>query len=197
MGTTDLRVDAYIAAAAPFAQPILSHIRAMVHAHAADADEAIKWGFPHFVIGKHIVASMAAFKTHAAFGFWQGEAVAGDARQDGAMGSFGRLTSLADLPDDDELGAMIAKAAILAREGGVKRAPRAPKPSLPMPDDLSAAIESAPAVRAVWDKFPPSHRREYIEWVTGAKRDETRVRRVAQAVEKIACGEGLNAKYQR
>lgn len=183
----DARIDDYIARAAPFAQPILTHIRSVVHRAFPDAQEAIKWSMPFFVAHGEPIANMAAFKAHAAFGFWRREASDAPANPS-AMGQFGKLTSIADLPPEAGLAAMV-RAAVALVEGGAKtwRA-STPKPPLPVPQDLRAALDAVPAAAAAFDGFPPSAQREYSEWIVEAKQPATRARRLAQAVEQ--CAEG-------
>jgi len=193
MPRTDPRIDAIIAKAQPFARPILEHVRKLVHGAVPEAEETLKWSMPHFTVNGKILAGMASFKAHAAF-FVHG---AGRMGEGAGMGSFGKLTSVADLPSDAELTALLRKArdAIVA---GVKppRAAKAPKPDIPMPDDLAAALSANSAAKAAFDTFAPSHRREYLEWITEAKRDETRAKRLAQAVEWLAEGKKRNWKYE-
>jgi uncharacterized protein YdeI (YjbR/CyaY-like superfamily) len=194
---TDPRVDAYIAKSAVFAQPILIHLRDLMHRCIPEIEEAIKWGMPFFVLGGESIANMAAFKTHASFGFWRHKDVTGLEERGGAMGSLGKLSTLSDLPGDAELGAFINKAAALARSGvKVKRGTGAPKTELPMPDDLALAMKAAKDALVKWDTFSPSHRREYIEWVIEAKREETRAKRIVQTVELVAEGKDRNWKYR-
>lgn len=193
------RVDAYIAQAAPFAQPILRELRERVHAACAEAQEAIKWGMPFFIYRGKILCAMAAFKQHASFGFWQGPSIVGTERSadSGAMGQFGRLTALADLPGRRELAAMLKQAMALI-ETGAKQSPSKsgqPKPRPRPPADLAAALAGNAAARKTFDGFPPSQQREYVEWVETAKREETRRARVAQAVEWMAQGKARNWKY--
>jgi uncharacterized protein YdeI (YjbR/CyaY-like superfamily) len=199
MGTRDPRFDAYIAAAPPFAQPILSHLREVVHAACPDVKEEMKWSSPHFT-WRGMLAHMAAFKQHCAFGFWKGALVVGEAnRPVDAAGQFGRITSLADLPPDDVLTGYVHQAMRL-NESGAPAAPRPtkhPRPDLAVPDDLAAALDADAAARAVFDGFSPSQRREYLEWITEAKSDATRAKRLAQAVEWISAGKTRNWKYQR
>ncbi|MGL3820621.1 YdeI/OmpD-associated family protein [Sphingopyxis sp. R3-92] len=192
----DPRVDAYIAKAKPFAQPILTHLRELVHVYAPGAEETLKWGVPHFTLNGQNLAGMAAFKEHATFGFWRDEEVTGSPRDTGAMGSMGRLTSIADLPDDAAMAAMIAKAVLLAAEGKPKRAAPKPKAALDMPADLAAALKANPAAQAHWDAFSPGKRRDYIEWVIEAKREETRVKRIETIVAQVAEGKDRNWKYK-
>lgn len=192
----DPRVDAYIAKAQPFAQPILTHLRNLVHSHSPGAEETLKWGVPHFVLGGQNLAGMAAFKDHATFGFWRDEEVTGSPRNKGAMGSMGRLASLADLPDDAAMAALIAKAAALCAEGKPKRPKDEPKAALDLPDDLGAALKANAAAQGHWAAFSPGKRRDYIEWVLEAKREETRIKRIETIVEQVAEGKDRNWKYR-
>lgn len=192
----DPRVDDYIAKRQPFAQPILTHLRELVHEHAPGAEETLKWGVPHFVLNGQNLACMAAFKEHATFGFWRDEEVTGSPRDTGAMGSMGRLASLADLPSDKQMADYIAKAAALCAEGKPKRAAPKPKAALDLPDDLGAALKVNPAAQGHWDAFSPGKRRDYIEWVLEAKREETRVKRIETIVAQVAEGKDRNWKYK-
>jgi uncharacterized protein YdeI (YjbR/CyaY-like superfamily) len=198
MGTRDPRIDAYIAKAQPFARPILERLRELVHTVCPTVEETIKWGFPHFQYNG-MLCSMASFKAHAVFGFWRGKVVVGEAYAHNAMGDYGRFTSVADLPSSRVLTAHLRKAMALndagAKTSTAMRPARAAKAELAMPEALQVALDADPAARLRFDAFPPSHRREYIEWIVDAKREETRARRVAQAVEWIAQGKGRNWKY--
>ena len=192
----DPRVDAYIAKAAHFAQPILTHLRELVHKHAPGSEETLKWGVPHFILNDQNLAGMAAFKSHATFGFWRDEEVTGSPRDTGAMGSMGRLATLADLPPDKQMAAWIAKAATLCAEAKPKRPKPAPKPTLDLPADLGAALAANAAAQGHWDAFSPGKRRDYIEWVLEAKREETRVKRIETIVAQVAEGKDRNWKYK-
>jgi uncharacterized protein YdeI (YjbR/CyaY-like superfamily) len=197
MATNDPRIDEYFAVQADFARPILEHLRRLVHEAAPEAEETIKWGMPHFTVGGRILAGMGAFKAHVTFGFGIGKEVLGETGAEReAMGQFGRLTSIADLPDDAALKGVIRRAADAAAAGPTPRPKKAPKPEAAVPDDLAAALASNPAARATFDAFPPSCRREYIDWVTEAKRPETRARRLAEAVVWMAEGKRRNWKYE-
>lgn len=192
---SDPRVDAYIAAQADFARPILEHLRALVRAAAPDATETMKWSRPHYTYNGQLLCGFSAFKAHAAFGFWRGVEVVGQADQEG-MGSFGKLTSLADLPSDAEITALVGKARDLIASGAkTPRVPKVAKAPVELPEDLAAALDAEPAAMRTYEGFSPSARREYVEWVTGAKRAETRARRVAQAVAQMAEGKPHNWKY--
>ena len=199
MPNTDPRVDAYIEKkAAAFAQPILRHIRALVHRACPDIEEGIKWGMPSFIYKREILAGMAAFKAHATFGFWRSSEVTGTAGPESGMGQFGKLTSIADLPDDALLTAMVQKAAALIDSGTKALRPvKHPKPELAMPEDFAAALAANSAAQTAYDAFPPGAQREYLEWVIEAKRAETRASRIAQAVEWIAEGKKRNWKYEK
>ena len=198
MGARHPRVDEYIANAAGFARPILTTIREAVHASCPDVEETIKWSFPHFVY-KGVLCSMAAFTQHAAFGFWKGSLVLGGPKNAGAMGQFGRLAKVSDLPSKTILAGYIRKAVAL-NEQGVK-APRAPKRAAPkilkVPADVAAALKKNKKAQAGFDALSPSHKREYLEWFAEAKSDDTRARRLAQAIAWMAGGKSRNWKYER
>ena len=199
MGTRDPRIDAYIAKSADFAQPILEHIREVVHAACPTVEETMKWSFPHFMYNG-MLCSMASFKAHCSFGFWKGALLFDSARDREAMGQFGRITKISDLPPKKELMAYVKNAMKLNDEGA--KVPKIRKPGLPRraapaepPADLVAALKKNAKARATFEGFPPSHRREYIEWITEAKRDETRLKRLAQTIEWLAEGKQRNWKY--
>jgi uncharacterized protein YdeI (YjbR/CyaY-like superfamily) len=193
-------VDDYVAAAQPFAQPLLTHIRDCVHRHCPDVEEVKKWSFPNFLYRGKMMCSMAAFKQHVSLGFAHGDLVVPDrSKARDAMGSFGRLTMLADVPGDTEMGAMIAKAMALIDAGvGMQNSKRvgAQKPDPVVPAELAAALNANMKAKAVFDAFASSHRREYCEWIGEAKRDETRMKRVAQTVEWLVEGKKRNWKYE-
>jgi uncharacterized protein YdeI (YjbR/CyaY-like superfamily) len=197
MVTADSRVDAYIAQSAPFARPILAYLREVVGEACPQGEETIKWGSPHLTYKGRLVCGMAAFKQHATFGFWQGGKVLGEAlgRAEAAMGQFGRLTDVSQLPPREVLEDYVRQAVCLIDEGATRKPTKAARPALPVPEDLARALAAMPAAQATFDAFPPGQRREYIEWLTEAKRDETRQRRLAQAVEWMAEGKPRNWKY--
>ena len=198
MATKDPRVDAYIRKSAEFARPILTHLRAVIHETCPDAVETVKWSSPSYEY-HGILCGMAAFKAHCAFGFWKHDLVvesqSGKERE--AMGSFGRITSMSDLPSKATLVRYIKKAMQL-NEDGVKVPARskdkAPRP-VDIPDDLARALQANPKAEAVFAKFPPSHKREYVEWITSAKTEATRSRRLETALAWMAEGKPRNWKY--
>lgn len=195
---TDPRVDAYIAASAPFARPILEHIRARVRASCPAATETIKWGMPAFEYGGRQLAGMAAFKAHATFGF-RGSGAPSTGREREAMGQYGRIETLADLPPDDAFDAAIrAQMALIDSGSRPARPPRAAKPEAQIPPVLRAALDADPVAAATFDeRFAPSHRREYCEWIAEAKRDATRDARVRQTIAWLREGKQRNWKYMR
>lgn len=193
----DPRVDAYIAKAAPFAQPILRHVRERVRAAAPEAEETMKWSAPSYTVGGKILLMMAAFKAHAAINFWRGQEIGDGSPKAGAMGQFGKLTSVQDLPADKELEALIREAADLAKTAPAPRkAKHEPKPAPDMHPDFAKALASNAKAKAVLDGFPPSARRDYLEWISEAKQDATRAKRIATAVEWLSEGKRRHWKYQ-
>jgi uncharacterized protein YdeI (YjbR/CyaY-like superfamily) len=203
MGKKNPGVDAYIANSADFAKPILKHIRSVVHAGCPGVEEELKWGFPHFMY-KGILCSMASFKAHCAFGFWKGELLANKhktltATRESAMGEFGRITALSDLPDEKALLRYV-KDAVALNDEGIKR-PVKPKPkgdrSLDVPGYFLAALKKSKKALTVFEGFNYSNKKEYVEWVSEAKGEETRKRRLETAVEWMAEGKPRNWKYVR
>lgn len=204
----DKRIDAYIATSAEFARPILTHLRALVHEGCPDVQECIKWGMPSFEY-KGLLCGMAAFKQHCSFGFWKHALVVGPAEADGGaragvpsardgMGEFGRITRVADLPARRVLIGFVRKAAKLNDDGvKIARAPRAVRRELVVPPDLAAALRKRKPAASHFAEFSYSKRKDYIEWLTEARTDATRARRLATAIEWIAEGKSRNWKYER
>jgi hypothetical protein len=200
MSTRDPRIDAYIQKSPDFSRPILDRLRALVHQGCPEVQETMKWSMPFFEY-KGLLCNMAAFKHHVAFGFWKGDLVLGSEAKGEAMGQFGRITSVADLPPDKRLLELIRKAARL-NEQAVKPPSRTVgrRPAnryLKVPDFLASALAGDPRAEANFKNMSYSHRREYVEWLTEAKREETRQRRLATALAWISQGKSQNWKYER
>jgi len=194
MGTRDPRIDAYIANAPEFAKPILTHIREVVHGACRDVQETLKWSSPSFEY-KGMLCGMAAFKQHATFGFWKHPLVTGAPREKGSMG-FSRLTKVSDLPSKKLLTGYVKKAMALNEQGvQMPRSTKPPKPPAKAPSDLLAALKTNAKAKAVYHSFSPSAKREYVDWITQAKGEDTRARRVATAVGWMAEGKHRNWKY--
>jgi len=196
MPKTDPRVDAYIENAADFAKPILKHLRKLIHRACPEVEETIKWKFTSFMY-KGILCGLASFKEHCTFGFWKHDLVVGKAgKGDEAMGSFGRLTKLSDLPSDSVIIGYIKKAMKLNDEGiKVPRPARAAKKELVVPDYFLAAVKKNRKALAAFENFSYSHKKEYVDWVTEAKREETRTERLATTVQWLSQGKSRNWKY--
>jgi hypothetical protein len=194
----DPRIDAYIAKQADFARPILEHVRAVVHEACPDVEETMKWSMPTFVYGGGILCGMAAFKQHASFGYWKHALVVGEGEPRDGMGSYGKLTSVKDLPPKKTLLAHIKRAMQLNFDNVKSPAQRkaAPKPPPEAPADLVAALKKNATARKTFEAFPPSAQRDYVEWIVEAKREETRAKRLAQAIEWMAEGKRRNWKYE-
>lgn len=200
MGTKDKKIDVYIAKSAEFAQPILRELREIVHQGCPEVEETIKWGFPHFDY-KGMFCSMAAFKQHCAFGFWRRSKLVLDPaanKSKEAMGQFGRITSRKDLPPKRVMLAYVRKAVEL-NDQGIKpvRPKKRVKKELVVPDYFTAAVKKNNKAMMTFAAFPYSKQKDYVEWVTEAKTDETRQRRLATSVEWLAEGKSRNWKYER
>jgi uncharacterized protein YdeI (YjbR/CyaY-like superfamily) len=201
----DARVDAYLAKAGPFAQPVLKHLRTLVHQACPEVEETIKWGFPFFMYRGIVLASMAAFKAHCSFGLW-GPEIRAVLVKDGfapsnSAGSFGRITRIEDLPKDKVLLGYLRQAAGFVASGErittlTPRPKKKAKVAIQMPAEFAAALKKSRAAATVFAEFSPSCKREYVEWIAEAKRPETQARRIEQAMEWITEGKARNWKYQ-
>lgn len=204
---TDPRIDAYIEKAQPFAQPVLRHLRKLVHKACPGVTETMKWSAPHFDY-KGVMCHMASFKQHCVFGFWKATllndpdgALVPATDEKNAMGSLGRITSLKDLPADRVIIALIRQAVTL-NDAGIKLPTAIRKPGLPHqhieePDYLTAALKKNPLARKTWEAFSPSHRKEYMEWLVEAKTEATREKRLAATLEQLEEGKARHWKYQK
>jgi len=193
MPKKDPRVDDYVKKAQPFARPVLKHLRQLVHRACPSVQETMKWRMPFFE-QKGPICMMAAFKEHCVFGFWKGKLLFGK-EDEGAMGHFGRLTSIEDLPGDKQLIGYI-KRAVELNERGVqkKRTPRGTQ-KITAPADLKSALAKNAKARKTFENFSYSHKKEYVGWITGAKRDETRKRRLKTAIQWLSQGKPQNWRY--
>jgi len=203
MGQYDTRVDAYIVKAAPFAQPILKHLRELVHSASPLITETMKWGFPFFDYNGP-VCQMAAFKEHIGFGFWKQKQLNDPGKlikeEDGTAGSFGKITCLNDLPADEILIDFIRQTMELNKPENKKptvKKETAPKAAIEMPADFAGLLAANPTALDMYNKYSPSHKREYLEWIIEAKSEPTRQKRMETAVEWISEGKSRHWKYQR
>jgi uncharacterized protein YdeI (YjbR/CyaY-like superfamily) len=200
MPSYDPRIDAYIERSAEFAQPVMNHLRELVHKACPDVSETLKWSMPSFEY-KGLLCGFAAFKAHCTFGFWKQSLLESDAfpKNRTAMGSFGRITSLKDLPSDKVMIGLIHQAMEL-NEKGIK-VPKKPaangKKEVVVPEVLTAALKKNKAARETFEKFPYSCKKEYVEWITEAKTDATRDKRLATTLEWLAEGKRRNWKYEK
>ncbi len=197
-------IDQYISKAQPFAQPILSHFRKLVHDTCPDVEEKLKWGMPHFDYKGQMMCSMASFKQHCAFGFWKAAIMKDsilieNAKSESAMGHLGKITSLKDLPSDKKIISWIKEAMKLNEEGKIVPKPKPTekdKKELTVPPALQTALNKNKKAKSTFENFAYSHRKEYIQWITEAKTDVTRDKRIATTIEWLAEGKGRNWKYQ-
>jgi uncharacterized protein YdeI (YjbR/CyaY-like superfamily) len=202
MPKRDPRIDAKIAAAPEYAKPILVRLRKLAHQGCPEAEETLKWGMSHFTYHGSILFGMGCFKAHVAMGFWLGHLIVGDKASEAAMGQFGRLTSVKDLPPDKVILAFIKKAMKLI-DAGAKNPTRSaearakPKPPPKAPAFLQAAFRGDAQAAAGYKSLSPGKQREYVDWLQEAKTEATRDKRLAQALEWMAEGKGRNWKYEK
>lgn len=197
-------IDAYIAKSADFAKPIMEHFRELVHTTCPDVQEKIKWSMPFFDYHDEMMCHMAAFKNHAVIGFWKASlmkdaALMQNAQSEASMGHLGKITSLKDMPPDKKLSGYIKEAMKLNDDGIklIKKTVSAEKKEIVIPDYFLKALSKNKKAKDVFEGFSYSHRKEYVQWITEAKTDVTKEKRMAEAVKMIAEGKGRNWKYQK
>ena len=193
----DPRITAYIAKSQDFAKPILTELRTRIHTAMPEIEEDIKWGFPSFIYKGKIFFGMSAFKAHAGAGFWHPLMRTTDKSPEG-IGEFGKLTAVDQLPSRAEF-AKLAKKAKKLTDDGVK-GPERPKPDpnrkVAVPKDLAARLAKNAKARAAFEAFPYSKKNDYVTWINGAKREETRLKRLDTTVGQLAEGKSLMWKYE-
>lgn len=200
---TDPKVDAYIDKSKEFAQPVLNHLRKLVHEVCPETEEKIKWAFPTFNYKGKILCFMGAFKAHCTFGFWLGSLMQDpygllEQKESSAMGQFGKITSLNDLPEPRVLTEYLLEAMMLIDQGKtLPQKPKAERKEIPVPAILQEALDKNPGAREYFDSLSYSHRKEYIEYITEAKREETRLRRAEKAIALLEKNKSLNWKYSK
>ena len=202
MGKREKSVDAYISKSQDFAKPILKHIRELIHKGCPDVEEKMKWSFPTFNYKGSILCNMAAFKQHATFGFWKASLLRSKGvmpqADKSAMGQFGKITSVSDLPSDKVI-LKIIREAVKLEDAGVKvpQKKKAEKKELVIPDYFRKALNKNKKAKKTFDDFSPSHKKEYVEWITEAKTDETRNKRLNTSIEWLSEGKPRNWKYMK
>lgn len=193
------QVDAYIARSAPFARPILTRVRAAFHKGCPALEEKVKWGVPSFEY-KGLMGGAAAFKAHVAWGFWRQKEMPDPDnvfKNGGGMMGGGKITDVSQLPPEKTIVKYVRAAMKLNESGPMKRGTAAPKRPVNVPRDLAAALKTNARARAAFEGFPPSHKREYVEWIVEAKKPETRERRLATTIDWLAQGKSKNWKYEK
>lgn len=204
MVSKEKRIDAYIAKSADFAKPILNHIRELVHKTCPDVEEKVKWGMPFFDYKGEMLCHMASFKQHAVMGFWKAAlmkdpSLLENARSETAMGHLGKITSLKDMPSDKKIAAWI-KEAMQLNDKGIKlpaKAKPAEKKELVVPEYFLKALAKNKKAKQAFENFAYSHKKEYVNWVTEAKTEETRNKRMATTLEWLAEGKSRLWKYEK
>jgi uncharacterized protein YdeI (YjbR/CyaY-like superfamily) len=202
MKNTSTAVNEYIDRAQPFARPVLEHLRKLVHVACPSVQEAIKWGIPAFLYQGKIVCSMAAHKHHCSFSFWKGAELPdpqGILHKVGetSMGQLGKITQIENLHPDDVLIAYIQQAMEMINQPLSVAKPSGINKEVAVPDDFMDLLKQHPQALAVFEKFPTSHRKEYVEWITEAKKPETRLRRMEKAIDMLSEGKDKNHAYRK
>ncbi|HCM35100.1 YdeI/OmpD-associated family protein [Chryseobacterium sp.] len=196
------KIDSYIEKSQDFAKPILHYIRETVHEYCPDAEEAMKWSFPHFIYKGKNLCAMASFKQHCTFGFWLEkemktmQEITHDIEKN-SMFSLGKITKTEDLPSKPQLKKAILEAMELTDMGVTMKKAAPSKTEMEIPDYFQAALNDNSKALGFFEKASPSFKKEYITWLTEAKTEATRNKRMEQALEWIEEGKGRNWKYEK
>jgi uncharacterized protein YdeI (YjbR/CyaY-like superfamily) len=196
MGKKIKEIDAYILKSPDFSKPVLTHLRELIHKVCPGVEEKIRWGFPNFDYKNQVMITMAGFKQHCVIGFWKSKLIKG---LEETLGKRKHIKTIKDLPSDKKLSGFI-KEAMRLNEEGIKlpaKTKSTEKKELIIPDYFIKALEKNKKTLQSFENFSYSHKKEYVEWITEAKTDETRNKRIATALEWIAGGKGRNWKYER
>ncbi|SEW41674.1 Uncharacterized conserved protein YdeI, YjbR/CyaY-like superfamily, DUF1801 family [Chryseobacterium wanjuense] len=198
----DTKVDEYIEKSPDFAKPILQYLRETIHEVCPDAEEAIKWKFPTFMYKGKILCSITSFKQYCSMGFWlHGEMKTIKELETNAekssMFSLGKITKMEDLPAKPLLKKAILEAMELTDMGVTMKKAVPSKTETPIPDYFKEVLQHNKKAWEVFEKGSPSFRKEYINWITEAKTEATRNKRMEQAIEWISEGKGRNWKYEK
>lgn len=196
------KVDEYIEKSPDFAKPILDYLREIIHEACPDAEEAIKWKFPTFMYKGKILCSITAFKQYCSLGFWLHQEMKTlqeieTNTEKSSMFSLGKITRLEDLPSQPQLKRAIKEAMELTDMGVMMKKAPPSRIEMEIPDYFQSALNAQPKAKEIFEKASPSFRKEYIAWLTEAKTEATRNKRLEQSLEWIAEGKGRNWKYQK
>ena len=114
------------------------------------------------------------------------------------MGHFGKVTSLKNLPSDKRFIEYVRKAAALNKQGIKKPAdlkPRSARSELTIPEYFRATLRKNKRAAVIFEGFSCTNKKEYVAWLTEAKREETRSQRLQTAIAWLAEGKVRNWKY--
>jgi uncharacterized protein YdeI (YjbR/CyaY-like superfamily) len=199
----DLKVDEYFAKAEDFAKPVLQHWRQLIHDTCPDVVEAIKWGFPHFDYKGDFMFVIASYKNHCSFSFIKAELMSDVSLKESKVLKpvqrfLGKVTSLADLPPDDEFIKLLKEAMVLNEKGIKVVAPKSDKTKVfETPAYFLEKLATNAKAKEIFESKSDSFRKDYIIWITDAKTDATRQKRMDEALEWIAEGKGRFWKYEK
>ena len=201
MADDSKRVDEYIKNAPDFARPIMEKIRKAFHKGCPECEEAIKWGCPYFMY-KGMLGGMASFKGHVSMGFWRSKEMDDPEKLfdtgTGAKASMcnAHFHNLKEVPTQKILAEYVKRAAKLQDTEAPKKKATKKKISTRIPADLAELFKKHKKAKTVFEGFAPSHKRDYIEWITEAKRDATRQKRLKTTIEWLSEGKQRHWKYQ-
>jgi hypothetical protein len=195
------QINQYMAELPEWQRRMLVRLRQLIHEAAPEVEEAWRWDKPHFD-NAGIMVGLCAFKEHVAVWFHKG-ALLKDTKKlfEATARTEEKGMRAYKLHEGDKINEAafldLVKQAVAVNDKGTKlREAKPTKKALVVPEDLEQVLRKDPTAWANWEAFPVGHRRAYVEWVTDARQEETRKRRIAQSLEKIREGEQQEERHQ-
>ncbi|MEO9802317.1 MAG: YdeI/OmpD-associated family protein [Reichenbachiella sp.] len=191
------KIDAYLTTVSSEHRPVLELIRKTVNAVDDRIQEDWKWRAPCFSL-EGLVCWFVAFKSHVGLNFFKGALIEDIHNAFVESEDEDKGNRMIHFKSIDEVKVKViqdyVKQAVLLNEQGIKiDFPK--RKTLETPDYLIEALNKNKKAKDVFESFTDAQRKDYIEWLVEAKREETRNKRMTQAIEWIAEGKTRNWKY--
>lgn len=189
-------IDQGIAEMEPFAQIICKKLRKLILSADTAIIEDWKWGPNYYLDG--MVCGFWGFKKHVTLTFFQG-ALLKDKKKvllENPGNVHNRHMKFTDVKEVNEKLIMeyLFEAIDNNRKG--HKILETKEKIVDVPEDVQKAFKKA-KVLAYFEGLAFTHRKEYVMWISDAKKEETRRKRITQAIEKLNQKQSLNDKYKK
>jgi len=195
------QINSYIAEQPEWQRRLLVRLRQLIHAHDTEVEETWRWNAPGFDHGG-IMIGLHGFKTCVSVWFHKGALLKDThglfvlTEKDEERGIRKYKVNEGE-PINEKAFADLVKQAVKLNGAGTKLGDAKPaSKALVVPPELENCLKKDEEAWEHWENFNHSHKKEYVEWIDDAKKDETRKRRIAQALEMIREGVGKEDKHR-